>query len=272
MSILTVDQVAVGYPNAMIIDGLSVTIPERQITTIIGPNGCGKSTLLKAISRILKTQKGAVYLDGRAIQQLHTKEIAKKMAILPQTAEAPPGLTIFELVSYGRFPHQRGFGTLKKEDFDHIHWAIEVTGLTDLKDRPVEALSGGQRQRVWIAMALAQDTEILILDEPTTYLDLAHQLDILLLLKRLNEVEGRTIVMVLHDLNHASRFSHYMIAMKDGSIITKGSPEKVMTCENLQAVFNINAKLMACPFSRNPICLSYQLTKESECLQSADSL
>ncbi|MBS4209322.1 ABC transporter ATP-binding protein [Bacillus sp. FJAT-50079] len=266
MSILTVDQVAVGYANAMIIDGLSVKIPERKITTIIGPNGCGKSTLLKAIARILKTQKGTVLLEGRAIHQLSTKEIAKKMAILPQTAEAPPGLTIFELVSYGRYPHQRGFGTLKKEDLQHIHWAIDVTGLSELKDRPVEALSGGQRQRVWIAMALAQDTEILILDEPTTYLDLAHQLDILLLLKRLNEEEGKTIVMVLHDLNHASRFSDYMIAMKDGTIVTEGAPDEVMTCANLQAVFEIHATLMACPFSQNPICLSYQLNKEAECL------
>ncbi|MEK4762072.1 ABC transporter ATP-binding protein [Viridibacillus sp. FSL E2-0187] len=266
MSVLTVDHVAVGYTNTVIIEELSAAIPEKKITTIIGPNGCGKSTLLKAIARILKTQKGAIFLDGRAIQQVSTKEIAKKMAILPQSAEAPPGLTIFELVSYGRFPHQRGFGTLKKEDLQHIHWAIEVTGLGELRDRPVEALSGGQRQRVWIAMALAQDTEILILDEPTTYLDLAHQLDILLLLKKLNEEEGKTIVMVLHDLNHASRFSHYMIAMKDGKIITEGKPEKVMKSENLKAVFDINAILMTCPFSQNPICLSYQLNKETECL------
>ncbi|MFC5589489.1 ABC transporter ATP-binding protein [Sporosarcina soli] len=266
MSVLTVDQVAVGYANAVIIDGLSVEIPAGKITTIIGPNGCGKSTLLKAVARILKTQSGTVFLDGRAIQQLSTKEVAKKMAILPQSAEAPPGLTIFELVSYGRFPHQRGFGTLKQDDLKHIHWAIEVTGLSELKDRPVEALSGGQRQRVWIAMALAQDTDILVLDEPTTYLDLAHQLDILLLLKKLNEEEGKTIVMVLHDLNHASRFSHYMIAMKDGEVVTEGKPEKVMTHTNLQAVFDINAFLAECPFSQHPICLSYQLNKETDCL------
>lgn len=262
MAALDVESVAVGYQNSLIINDLSVTIPDQQITTIIGPNGCGKSTLLKTISRVLKAQKGAVYLDGRAIHQLPTKEVAKKMAILPQTAEAPGGLTIFELVSYGRFPHQRGFGSLKKEDYEYIHWAIEVTGLTELKDRPIEALSGGQRQRVWIAMAIAQNTEILILDEPTTYLDLAHQLDILLLLKKLNEEEGRTIVMVLHDLNHASRFSHHMIAMKSGSVITEGSPENVMTCSNLLEVFEINAMLAACPFSTNPICLSYHLSKE----------
>lgn len=264
MTALKVDQVAIGYSNTLIIDHLSVAIPERKITTIIGPNGCGKSTLLKAISRILKTKSGAVYLDGHAIHQLGTKEVAKKMAILPQTAEAPGGLTVFELISYGRFPHQKGFGSLKKEDYDYIYWAIDVTGLNEFKDRPIEALSGGQRQRVWIAMALAQNTEILILDEPTTYLDLAHQLEILLLLQRLNQEEGRTIVMVLHDLNHASRFSDYMIAMKDGALVKEGSPEEVMTCPNLQLVFNIDASIAICPFSDNPICLSYQLCKKDQ--------
>lgn len=263
MEALKVEHVDIGYSNSLIIEGLSVSIAKNKITTIIGPNGCGKSTLLKAISRILKTKSGAVYLDGNAIHKLGTKEVAKKMAILPQTADAPGGLTVFELVSYGRFPHQKGFGALTKEDYEHIYWAIEVTGLNEFKDRPIEALSGGQRQRVWIAMALAQDTEILILDEPTTYLDLAHQLDILLLLQRLNEEEGRTIIMVLHDLNHASRFSHYMIAMKDGALLKEGTPEEVMTCPNLQLVFNIDASIATCPFSANPICLSYQLCQKS---------
>lgn len=263
MEALKVEQVDIGYSNELIIEDLSVSILENKITTIIGPNGCGKSTLLKAISRILKIKKGAVYLDGKAIHQLETKEVAKKMAILPQSTEAPAGLTVFELVSYGRFPHQKGFGSLKKKDYEYIYWAIDVTGLNEFKDRPIEALSGGQRQRVWIAMALAQDTEILILDEPTTYLDLAHQLDILLLLQRLNVEEGRTIVMVLHDLNHASRFSDYMIAMKDGVLIKEGTPEEVMTCPNLQLVFNIDASIVTCPFSSNPICLSYQLCQKS---------
>lgn len=264
MAVLSAEQISVGYYDLLVIDGLNVTIPEQKITTIIGPNGCGKSTLLKAISRLLKTKKGTVYLDGKAIHQLPTKEIAKKMAILPQTAEAPAGLTVFELVSYGRYPHRKGIGTLKKEDMDQIMWALEVTGLSELKNRPIDALSGGQRQRAWIAMSLAQDTEILILDEPTTYLDMAHQLDILLLLKQLNEQEKRTIVMVLHDLNHASRFSDYMIAMKAGKIVTEGPPEKVMTSENLEKVFDIRAVITSCPFSHHPICLSYQLTKECQ--------
>jgi len=263
MATLNVDRIATGYLNRLIINDLSVSIPENKITTIIGPNGCGKSTLLKAISRVLKTKSGAVYLDGRAIHQLETKEVAKRMAILPQTASAPEGLTVFELVSYGRFPHQKGFGSLKQEDYKYIYWALDVTGLNEFKDRPIEALSGGQRQRVWIAMALAQGTEILILDEPTTYLDLAHQLDILLLLQRLKEEEGRTIVMVLHDLNHASRFSDYMIAMKDGTLMIEGTPEEVMTCPNLENVFNIDASMATCPFSQNPICLSYQLFQKN---------
>lgn len=263
MAVLSADRISVGYYDSLVIDGLQVTIPEKKITTIIGPNGCGKSTLLKAISRLLKTKKGTVYLDGKEIHSLPTKEIAKKMAILPQTAEAPAGLTVFELVSYGRYPHKKGMGTLKKEDIDQIMWALEVTGLSQFKDRPLDALSGGQRQRAWIAMSLAQDTEILVLDEPTTYLDLAHQLDVLILLKELNEKEGRTIVMVLHDLNHASRFSDYMIAMKDGKIVTEGPPETVMTSENLERVFEIKAVLTGCPYSNHPICLSYQLKRDS---------
>lgn len=183
MSVLEIDRVAIGYSSTLIVQDLSVEIPKGQISAIIGPNGCGKSTLLKAVARVLRTQDGAVYLDGKAIHQLKTKEVAKRMVILPQTATAPGGLTVFELVSYGRFPHQTGFGTLHEEDYEYIHWAIDVTGLREFSDRPIEALSGGQRQRVWIAMALAQGTDILVLDEPTTYLDLAHQLDILLLLQ-----------------------------------------------------------------------------------------
>lgn len=259
MEALEVSEIGVGYSNELIIKDLSVSIPPKEITTIIGPNGCGKSTLIKTIARILNAKYGAVFLEGKAIHAMDTKEVAKRMAILPQTAEAPGGLTVFELVSYGRFPHRKGMGSLNRTDYEHIHWAIDVTGLNDLKDRPTSALSGGQRQRVWIAMALAQGTDVLVLDEPTTYLDLAYQLDILLLLERLNKKENRTIVMVLHDLNHASRFSDYMIAMRDGEVITEGTPNEVMTCENLKSVFQIDADLALCPYSSNPICLSYQL-------------
>lgn len=265
MKALEVNEIGVGYANELIIKDLSVSIPKNKITTIIGPNGCGKSTLIKTIARILKAKHGAVLLEGEAIHTVDTKKIAKRMAILPQTAEAPGGLTVFELVSYGRFPHRKRMGALTKEDYEYIHWAIDVTGLNDFVDRPTSELSGGQRQRVWIAMALAQGTDILVLDEPTTYLDLAHQLDILLLLQRLNREEGRTIIMVLHDLNHASRFSDYMIAMRDGEIVTDGKPSEVMVCKNLQRVFNIEANLTVCPHSSNPICLSYQLCGAVDC-------
>ncbi|PFR35688.1 ABC transporter ATP-binding protein [Bacillus cereus] len=267
MATLAVDAVSVGYNEGLIIDGLTVEIPEGKITTIIGPNGCGKSTLLKTASRILKAKQGTVYLDGKAIEKQPTKEIAKKMAILPQTAEVPTGLTVFELVSYGRFPHQKGFGTLKEEDYRYINWALEVTGMKEFANRPAEALSGGQRQRVWIAMALAQGTELLVLDEPTTYLDMAHQLEVLNLLKKLNEEEGRTIVMVIHDLNHASRFSDHMIALKAGKLMKQGTPDEVMTSETLRNVFEIEAQIVPCPVNCKPICLTYDLTMISNQLR-----
>ncbi|TQS70531.1 ABC transporter ATP-binding protein [Ornithinibacillus gellani] len=259
MFALKAEDINVGYTKSLIVKDFSISIPEKKVTTIIGPNGCGKSTFLKTIARILKAQHGTVLLEGKEIQTIHTKEIAKKMAILPQTAQAPDGLTVYELISYGRFPHRRGFGSLTSEDHEYMNWAIHVTGLDEFKDRTIDALSGGQLQRVWIAMALAQGTDILILDEPTTYLDLAHQMDILLLLQKLNEEEGKTIVMVLHDLNHASRFSDYLIAMRDGKLITEGTPDEVMTHDNLQKIFGIDAYFAACPFSNKPICLSYQL-------------
>lgn len=260
MSTIDVSELKVGYSERLIIDGLDVTIPKAKVTTIIGPNGCGKSTFLKTVARVLRKTEGTIMLNGKSIETLDTKEIAKQLAILPQTAESPGGLSVFELVSYGRFPYRRAMGSMSKKDYEYINWAIEVTGLNEFRDRPISELSGGQRQRVWIAMSLAQDTEVLILDEPTTYLDLAHQLDILLLLKKLNIEEHRTIIMVLHDLNHASRFSDYMIAMKDGKLVTDGTPEDVMTVQNLRNVFNIEADLLECPHSGNPIYLSYHLS------------
>lgn len=258
---IQVENVQVGYGDTLIIDSLNLSIPQKKITTIIGPNGCGKSTLLKTIARILKPKSGAVYLDGKAISQTPTQQLARQMAILPQSAEAPAGLTVRELVTYGRFPHQSRFGKLKPADIEAIDWALEATGLANLEKHPVEALSGGQRQRVWISMALAQDTDVVLLDEPTTYLDMAHQLDILQLLEKLNKEQQKTILMVLHDLNHASRFSHHLVAMRDGNLITQGPPHEVMTAANLQKVFQIEAMLTACPFSQNPICLSYGMQK-----------
>ncbi|CAM5797920.1 MULTISPECIES: ABC transporter ATP-binding protein [Brevibacillus] len=258
---LYTDNVSIGYGERLIVKNLSVQIPDKKITTIIGSNGCGKSTLLKAITRIISHQSGAVILDGESIAKENTKLLAKKMAILPQTPESASGLTVGELVSYGRFPYQKGFGRLSKRDYEVIDWALEVTGTKEFKFRPVDALSGGQRQRVWIAMALAQETEIIFLDEPTTYLDMAHQLEVLELLQRLNAEQERTIVMVLHDLNQAARFADFIIALKDGEVVKAGDCEEVMTPEVLKKVFRIDAEIGRDPRTNKPVCVTYNLIK-----------
>lgn len=238
---LQIESIRVGYDNKTIVHDLSLQIPDGKITTIIGSNGCGKSTLLKAITRILKHDQGHVVLDGQDISKMKTKELAKQLAILPQSPESAHGLTVEELVSYGRFPYQKGFGNLSQKDKDMIEWALQVTKTDAFRQQTVDALSGGQRQRVWIAMALAQETDIIFLDEPTTYLDMAHQLEVLELLSKLNEDEGRTIVMVLHDLNQAARFSDYIVALSNGELVKFGTAEEVVVPEVLQKVFNIDA-------------------------------
>ncbi|KAB2331823.1 MULTISPECIES: ABC transporter ATP-binding protein [Bacillaceae] len=254
----------IGYGERLIVKDLTASIPDKQITTIIGANGCGKSTLLKAITRIISHQSGTVILDGENIAKENTKLLAKKMAILPQTPESASGLTVGELVSYGRFPHQTGFGRLTKKDYEVIDWALEVTGTAEFKSRSVDALSGGQRQRVWIAMALAQETEIIFLDEPTTYLDMAHQLEVLELLQKLNREQERTIVMVLHDLNQAARFADYLIALKNGEIVKAGTCEEVITQEVLRDVFHIDALIGRDPRTNKPMCVTYDLVRNAE--------
>jgi len=254
-----VEHVDIGYEKIKIVNDVSLHFNDGEITTIIGPNGCGKSTLLKAMTRIIPYHKGAIYLDGAAIAKYNTKELAKRLAILPQIAENPAGLTVGELVSYGRFPHQSGFAKLTNEDYEIIDWALEVTSTLEYKYREVDTLSGGQRQRVWIAMALAQKTDIIFLDEPTTYLDMAHQLEVLQLLKKLNEEQGRTIIMVLHDLNHAARFSHSLIALRDGKLVKQDSVENIMQSKVLADVFNIDATIVRDPKTDKPVCLSYEL-------------
>ncbi|MBV7503650.1 ABC transporter ATP-binding protein [Bacillus sp. sid0103] len=258
---LYTDDLNISYGEQLIVKNLSVKIPDRKITTIVGSNGCGKSTLLKAITRIISQQSGSVLLDGKDISKENTKILAKKMAILPQSPESAGGMSVGELVSYGRFPYQKGFGRLTKKDYEVIDWALEVTGLLDFKFRSVDSLSGGQRQRVWIAMALAQETDIIFLDEPTTYLDMAHQLEVLELLQKLNIEQDRTIVMVLHDLNHAARFSDYMIALKEGYIIKAGNCEEVMTHEVLKRVFQIDAQIGRDPRTNKLMCITYNLLK-----------
>ena len=256
---LHTDDLSVGYGEKLILQNLNIEIPDQKITTIIGSNGCGKSTLLKTMTRIISQQSGTTVLDGADIAKQKTKDLARKMAILPQTPESINGLTVGELVSYGRFPYQKGLGKLTKKDYEVIAWALEVTGTTDYKYRPVDALSGGQRQRVWIAMALAQETEIIFLDEPTTYLDMAHQLEVLTLLQKLNREQHRTIIMVLHDLNQAARFADYLIALKDGQIIKAGNCEDVIRPDVLKTVFNIDAYIDKDPRTHKPMCMTYDL-------------
>ncbi len=253
------DHITVSYDDHDIIKDLTVDISDHKITSIIGPNGCGKSTLLKALARIIEVKHGRVLLDGKNIHHSSTKEVAKTIAILPQSPSVADGLTVGELVSYGRFPYQKGFGRLTKEDKQMIDWALQSTGTYEFKHRPVNGLSGGQRQRVWIAMALAQETEIIFLDEPTTYLDISHQLEILELVQSLNRERGTTIIMVLHDINQAVRFSDHIIAMKQGKIVTQGATVDVLTNDVLEEVFNIDAELSVDPRTGKPMLVTYDL-------------
>lgn len=253
--------ISVGYEDRIIVEPMDVALPEGKVTSIIGPNGCGKSTLLKALSRTMPTRSGAVYLNGTAIASLPTAQIARQMALLPQSPSAPGGLTVKELVSYGRYPHQKGFGRLTNKDREIIAWALEITHLTAFADRAIDALSGGQRQRAWIAMALAQDTDLILLDEPTTYLDMAHQLEVLELLQSLNRDQGKTIALVIHELNLAARFSDWMIAMKDGSIRAAGTAEQVMTPPMMKEVFGLEALIEPDPWTGKPSLVSYRLAR-----------
>ncbi|MDY4761327.1 ABC transporter ATP-binding protein [Streptococcus thoraltensis] len=264
MSEIQAHDIDVAYDHTTIIENLSVSLPRGAITTIIGANGCGKSTLLKALTRIHSIKKGQIYLDGQSIATMPTKEVAKKIALLPQVLEATEGITVYELVSYGRFPHQKYLGTLTAHDRNRIHWAMEMTKVTELANLEVDSLSGGQRQRVWIAMALAQDTDTIFLDEPTTYLDLNHQLEVLELLERLNKESDKTIIMVLHDLNLSARFSDHIIAMKKGKIRYQGPVKEIITSKRIEDIFQIKAHIIDDPVSKRPILLSYQLLSHSE--------
>ncbi len=235
--------VTVGYDNHEVINDLSIEIPKEKITTIIGANGCGKSTLLKAMTKYLKPIEGHITLDGEDIYHMKGKKLSRKMAVLPQIRSVPGDVKVKDLVSYGRFPYMKFGRKLTGKDHEIIQWAMEKTGLSNLGDRRVSTLSGGEQQRAWIAMAVAQKTDILVLDEPTTFLDISYQIDVLELIKELNEHLGLTIIMVLHDINHAARYSHQLIAMKHGDIYTYDSTEKVMNERLLEDVFNIEARL-----------------------------
>lgn len=261
MEAIRVSDLTVAYEGNTIIEGMNVTIPKGKISIIIGGNGCGKSTLLKTISRINKPSKGDIFINGKNVKSIKEKEIAKEVAFLPQGPVCPSGLTVRQLVAYGRFPHQKMMGGLNSHDKEVIDWAIEQTGLKEFADREVENLSGGQRQRAWIAMALAQETEIIMLDEPTTYLDLSYQLEVLEILEKLNETKGTTVVIVLHEINNAFRFAHNIIGLKKGKIVCEGEPKDVITKETLREIYGIDAELKMSERGEYPICIEFELNR-----------
>jgi iron complex transport system ATP-binding protein len=256
-TVLAANAVTLRYDQTTVVDQLSLAIAPGGITALIGPNGSGKSTLLKALARLLKPAAGAVYLDGQAIARLPTAAVARQLAILPQGPRAPAGLTVAELVEQGRYPHVGPLRMVQRQDHAAIREALNLTSTTAFADRTVDSLSGGERQRVWIALVLAQATPLLLLDEPTTFLDIGHQLDILDLVQRLHRERQMTIVLVLHDLNHAARYAERMVALQHGRIVADGAPNTVLTAELLATVFGVHAHIMTDPHTGTPVCLPY---------------
>ena len=244
-----------GYGSHSVVHDLDVVIPDGRITGIVGANACGKSTLLRGLARLLKPTAGTVILDGTDIHRRPTGEVARTLGLLPQQPVVPSGVTVTDLVGRGRYPHQSGFRRWSSEDDAIVAEALDLTGTIDLADRLVDELSGGQRQRVWIAMALAQHTDLLLLDEPTTYLDLAHQIDVLDLLAELNNSRGTTIVMVLHELNLAARYADHLIAMQHGRIRAEGTPDEVITEDIIRDVFGLASRVVLDPVSATPMVL-----------------
>jgi len=256
---------SLGYDGATVVERLDLDVLSGVVTVILGPNGSGKSTLLRGLARLLDPRHGVVLLDGRVIGDVDSREVACALSVLPQGPQAPDGLSVAELVSYGRYPHRKGaLQTLGRADRLLIGDALRMTGLEDEAERPLSALSGGQRQRAWIAMAIAQDASILLLDEPTTFLDLSFQLEVLELLRRLNRDQGRTVVMVMHDINHAARYGDHLIAMAGGTIVAQGRPEEVVTRGVLRNVFGVEAELLRDPRTGSVVCVAYAATPGSD--------
>ena len=252
---ITLEKLSLSYDGkTIIVDEMDLAIEAGSVTALVGPNGCGKSTLLRGISRLLKPAAGSVYLNSKDIHKMKAKDLARQLGILPQSPSAPEGLTVHELVAQGRYPHQSWFQQWSSEDERIVHEALGTTNLTMFAERPVDTLSGGQRQRAWIAMALAQQTDILLLDEPTTFLDLAYQMDVLDLLQSLN-MEGRTIVMVLHDLNHAARYADTIVALRDGQIVAQGTTVEIKTADNIFQVFGLKSTIVTDPVTGTPMCV-----------------
>jgi iron complex transport system ATP-binding protein len=255
MAKLAADNLTLAYDQQEIIRDLAVSIPDGRVTALVGPNGCGKSTLLRGLARLMAPRSGAVLLDGKAITRLPSKEVARQLGILPQGPTAPEGMTVRELVAQGRYPHQSLLRQWSPDDEEAVERALTITSLVELGERQLDTLSGGQRQRAWIAMTLAQETPVLLLDEPTTFLDLAHQVEILSLLDELNEREGRTIVMVLHDINQACRYAHHLVALKDGRVVAQGDPREIVDHGMVCEVFGIECHVVRDPVSGTPLCL-----------------
>ncbi|MEK5104533.1 ABC transporter ATP-binding protein [Cytobacillus sp. FSL M8-0252] len=246
-------EVVAGYDQKTILHGLDVEIPSNKINVIIGANACGKSTLLKTMARLIKPQSGQVILDGKSIDQIPPKQLARVLGILPQSPIVPEGITVTDLVGRGRYPHQKMFSGWSKKDYEAVAEAMEIMNIAELADRNIDELSGGQRQRVWIAMALTQQTDILFLDEPTTFLDIAYQVEILDLLTDLNRKYGTTIVMVLHDINLSARYADYIFALEKGQLIAEGEPSQVITTELVKKVFGLDCTVINDPVSLSPM-------------------
>jgi len=247
------DRLTLGYGKKVVADNLSVAIPDGHFTAIIGPNGCGKSTLLRTLSRLMTPTEGHVYLDGEQIQRFNSKEVARRVGLLAQNATTPGDITVQELVSRGRYPHQPLFTRWRQEDDRAVQRAMEATGVADLALQSVDTLSGGQRQRAWIAMVLAQETAIMLLDEPTTWLDISYQIDVLELLSELNREQGYTLAAVLHDLNQACRYATHLIALRDGKIVAQGAPKEIVTAELIEAVYGLRCMIIDDPVAHTPL-------------------
>jgi iron complex transport system ATP-binding protein len=250
---LHTEALTIGYEQRVISENLNVRIPEGKFTVIVGPNACGKSTLLRALARLIKPRSGQVLLDGKSVTSLPAKELARRLGLLPQSSIAPDGITVADLVARGRYPHQKLLRQWSVEDESAVAEAMEATGVSALSGRLVDELSGGQRQRVWVAMVLAQQTPLMLLDEPTTFLDIAHQIELLELFRELNLDKGHTLVAVLHDLNHASRYADHIIAMKDGVVVAEGAPADVITGSLVEEVFGMACKIIDDPVTHTPL-------------------
>lgn len=257
MAAIELQGVRVAYDDNVVVPDASLAIEQGKVTMLIGPNGCGKSSTLKAVARINPIRKGRVLLHGQDVAKLSQKALAKRLAMLPQAPVVPEGINVRDLVAYGRFPHQKPLTGLTKEDHEVIEWAMGRTGVAELADRRVDELSGGQRQRVWIALTLAQKADVMLFDEPTTYLDISHQIEVLELLRRLNREEGATIVVVIHELNLAAKYADCIVGMRDGRIMFQGAPADVFNEQNLRALYDIDAQILRDPDRGYPVCVDY---------------